>query len=297
MVIKQNKMPPRSLNTNEKRDWLRLSRTENVGPITFRQLLRKFNTVQDVLKVLPEFARRGGSKRPLVVPPVGKIEDEIAGLEKIGGRFIAWCEPEYPQALAAVEDAPPIIAVLGYPHILDKRCIGIVGSRNASLNGRKMAEQLASDLGKNGFMIASGMARGIDASAHKASMATGTIAVMAGGVDVVYPEENRQLYEQVRETGALISDQPLGCEPRAQMFPRRNRLISGLSLGVIVVEAAKQSGSLITARFALEQGREVFAVPGVASGPACERRERSFAPRRRSNRKCERCTGACSQHA
>ena len=197
-------MPPRSLNTNEKRDWLRLSRTENVGPITFRQLLRKFNTVQDVLKVLPEFARRGGSKRPLVVPPVGKIEDEIAGLEKIGGRFIAWCEPEYPQALAAVEDAPPIIAVLGYPHILDKRCIGIVGSRNASLNGRKMAEQLASDLGKNGFMIASGMARGIDASAHKASMATGTIAVMAGGVDVVYPEENRQLTNKSAKPAPLF---------------------------------------------------------------------------------------------
>lgn len=255
----------RQLTLQEQRDWLRLARTENVGPMTFRQLLRRYGTAKKALEVLPEMARRGG--KALSPPPMSRIDDEIGALEKIKGRFVAWCEPEYPEALAAIEDAPPVIAVRGNVACLSKRCIGIVGARNASLNGRKMSEKLARDLGKEGFVIASGLARGIDTAAHQASLESGTVAVVAGGVDVVYPEENRSLYEKIVETGAVVSDQHLGCEPRSQLFPKRNRIISGLSLGVIVVEAAKKSGSLITARMALEQGREVFAVPGSPLDP------------------------------
>ena len=260
-------IPRQTLSAAERRDWLRLTRTENVGPVTFRQLLRRYGSVAAALDVLPELAKRGGSKRPLTPPSPRAIEDEIAKLERTGGRFVAWCEPDYPEALAAVEDAPPVLAVRGQIALLHKRCIGIVGARNASTNGCRMAERLARDLGQHGFVIASGLARGIDTGAHRASLPTGTVAALAGGVDVVYPQENQALYDELVENGAVISDQPMGSEPRSQMFPRRNRLISGLSLGVIVVEAAKQSGSLITARMALEQGREVFAVPGSPLDP------------------------------
>lgn len=259
----------RTLSNTERRDWLRLSRTENVGPITFRQLLRRFGSAAEALEALPSMAQRGG-KRSFNIPPVAMIEDEIARSQKFGAKVIAACEPDYPEVLSAIEDAPPCITVLGQVELLHKRIIGIVGARNASLNGRKMAESLARKLGEQGIVIASGMARGIDTAAHQGSLPTGSIAVLAGGVDIVYPEENRALYERLAENGCVISDQPLGCEPYAKLFPRRNRLISGLSLGVVVVEAARQSGSLITARMALEQGREVFAVPGSPLDPRCE---------------------------
>lgn len=245
---------------------LRLARTENVGPITYRQLVARFGTPQKALDYLPELAQRGG-KRDFKIPNLSLIEQEILALEKRSGRMLVWGEPDYPEALAAIEDAPPILSLIGHATLLHQRCIGIVGARNASLNGRKLAEKLAHDLGGKGFAIASGLARGIDTAAHQASLATGTIAALAGGIDKVYPEENRALYDKIAEAGCLISDQPLGMEPRAQLFPKRNRLISGLSLGVVVVEAALQSGSLITARMALEQGREVFAVPGSPLDP------------------------------
>lgn len=257
-----------SLSDAQRRDWLRLSRSENIGPITFRQLLRRFGNAKAALEALPEMAARGG-KRSFKIPVANQIDDEIAGTAKIGGRLIAMCEPDYPEALAAIEDAPPLISVLGQAGLLHKRAIGIVGARNASLNGRKMAEILARDLGQMDIVVVSGLARGIDASAHAGSLATGTVAALAGGVNVVYPEENRALYDQMKERGCLVSDQPLGLEPFAKLFPRRNRIISGLSLGVVVVEAAMQSGSLITARMALEQGREVFAVPGSPLDPRC----------------------------
>ena len=253
---------------SEKRDWLRLSRTENVGPISFKQLLQRFGTAKAALEALPEIAARG-SKKTFKIPAMSLIDDEIARANKLGIIFIAKNEPEYPEALAAIEDAPPIIAVRGNPALLHKRSIGIVGARNASLNGRKMADMLARDMGSEGIITISGLARGIDTAAHQGSLATGTVAVVAGGVDVVYPQENQKLYEQIIEQGCVISDQPLGLEPYAKLFPRRNRLISGLALGVIVVEAALQSGSLITARMALEQGREVFAVPGSPLDPRC----------------------------
>jgi DNA processing protein len=261
-------MQSRPLSDVERRDWLRLSRTENVGPVTFRQLLRRFGSAKAALEALPQMAERGG-KRSFKLPPANAIEDEIARSQKLGVKIIAWGEPDYPEALAAIEDAPPLISVRGTISLMHQRVIGIVGARNASLNGRKMAEVLARDLGQEKIIIASGLARGIDAAAHQGSLATGTIAVLAGGVDIVYPQENAALYDQLIEHGCIISDMPLGCEPHAKLFPRRNRLISGLSLGVIVVEAALQSGSLITARMALEQGREVFAVPGSPLDPRC----------------------------
>jgi DNA processing protein len=261
-------MNNRPLSDTERRDWLRLSRSENVGPITFRHLMRRFGSAKAALDALPEMAKQGG-KRSFAIPPLSAIDDEIARTRKLDGVILAFGEPDYPEALAAIEDAPPLLTVFGKPALLQKRAIGIVGARNASLNGRKMAENLAQDLGKEGFVIASGMARGIDASAHVGSLASGTVAVLAGGADVVYPEENRALYRQLAERGCIVSDQPLGLEPMSKLFPRRNRIISGLSLGVVVVEAAMNSGSLITARMALEQGREVFAVPGSPLDPRC----------------------------
>ncbi len=259
-------MSRRPLKTTEKRDWLRLARTENVGPITFRQLIRRFGSAQAALEALPQMAGRGG-KRDFKLPSKSLVEDEIAAVAKLGGELIASCEPDYPESLAAIEDAPPVIEVRGDISLARKQCIGIVGARNASLNGRKMAETLAQGLGQSGIVVVSGLARGIDASAHRASVGTGTIAVLAGGVDVVYPKENQELYDKLTSEGCIVSDMPLKTEPYAKLFPRRNRLISGLSLGVVVVEAALQSGSLITARMALEQGREVFAVPGSPLDP------------------------------
>lgn len=260
-------MQKQNLKPNERLDWLRLARTEHVGPITFRQLLRYYGTATEALKHLGDLSRRGGRAKPLVAASTILVEKEMAQASKAGVRFLFLCDEDYPQPLAAIEDAPPVLAVLGNATLLYKNCIGIVGARNASLNGRKMAETLAQDLGAQGYVIASGLARGIDTAAHEKALATGTIAALAGGVDVVYPEENRKLYGSIAEAGCIVSDQYMGCEPRANLFPRRNRLISGLSLGVVVVEAARKSGSLITARMALEQGREVFAVPGSPLDP------------------------------
>lgn len=260
--------PVRALSESERRDWLRLTRTENVGPITFRQLVRRYGSAKAALEVVPELAARGG-KSAFKLPAQNLIDEELKRTARIGAKLIGWGEPDYPEALASIEDAPPLITVLGHIGLLPRRAIGIVGARNASLNGRKMAETLARDLGKENVVVVSGLARGIDASAHAASLASGTIAVLAGGVDVVYPEENRELYNRIAEQGCIVSDQPSGLEPFAKLFPRRNRIISGLSLGVIVVEAALKSGSLITARMALEQGREVFAVPGSPLDPRC----------------------------
>lgn len=259
---------PRHLNPTEKTDTLRLCRTENVGPITFRQLIRRYGTARAALDALPQLAQRGGKKN-FKIPAQADIENEIARTQKLGAKIIAWGEPDYPEALSVIEDAPPIITVRGHTSILHKRSIGIVGARNASLNGRKMAETLARELGQQDIVITSGLARGIDTAAHTASLPTGTVAVVAGGVDVVYPQENQALYDQIAASGCILSDMPLGVEPINKLFPRRNRLISGLSLGVVVVEAATASGSLITARMALEQGREVFAVPGSPLDPRC----------------------------
>jgi len=258
---------PRTLTDAEKLDWLRLIRTDNVGPITFRRLLERFGDAGRANHALPELARRGGRAGSLKAYGKAEAEAEMAALAKLGARLVAWGEPDYPPLLVHIEDPPPLLAVLGNVGLLARKAVAIVGARNASIHGCRMAERLARDCGRGGLMVVSGMARGIDAAAHKGALPTGTLAVLGGGIDVVYPKENQELYERIRAEGVLASEVAPGTEPQARHFPRRNRLISGVSLGVVVVEASPRSGSLITARMALEQGRDVFAVPGAAGDP------------------------------
>ena len=260
-------MAARELDPQERLDWLRLTRTETVGPITFYALLRRFGSAQAALDALPRLARRGEHGNPIAAPSRAEAEAEMAAITRLGGGFVCWGEPLYPAALAAIDDAPPLLAVLGAPELLQRPMVAVVGARNASANGRRFARDLAAALGESGLVVVSGMARGIDAAAHLGALPTGTAAVVAGGIEIVYPEENRGLYEALRRQGAVLGEMPLGTEPQARHFPRRNRIISGMARGVVVVEAAARSGSLITARFALEQGREVFAVPGSPLDP------------------------------
>ena len=255
------------LPDSERLNWLRLIRSENVGPVTFRGLLQRYGSAQAALDELPGIARSGGRGKSLRIPSIGDAEREIEALTKIGGRMIALADPDYPRLLAATDDAPPMVSMLGKPTLLTDRAIAIVGARNASGAGRKFGRDLATELGRLGFLIVSGLARGMDAAAHEGALATGTVAVMASGVDIVYPRENTALYQSIRESGVLLSEQPLSLNPTARHFPIRNRLVSGLSLGVVVVEASLRSGSLITARLAGEQGREVMAVPGSPLDP------------------------------
>jgi DNA processing protein len=254
----------RELDPQERLDWLRLARTETIGPITFYALLRRFGSAHAALEAVPQLGRRD-----VTVASRADAERELAALNRIGARVMCWGEPLYPKALEAVEDAPPILTLLGQPELLAAPIVAVVGARNASANGRRLAQDISAGLGEEGIVVASGMARGIDAAAHAGALATGSIAVVAGGVDIVYPEENRGLYQALAAQGAVVAELPLGTEPQARHFPRRNRIISGMALGVVVVEAAAKSGSLITARFALEQGREVFAVPGSPLDPRC----------------------------
>lgn len=250
--------------------WLRLIRTDNVGPSTFRSLLNRYGSAGAAIDALPDLVSRGGA-RHVRIPTVAEAEDEIAAIEKIGARLVATSEPDYPPHLLHVHGPPPLLTVAGRQIIAAPKTVGIVGARNASSAGRRMAQILATELGQAGYTIVSGLARGIDAAAHAAAIDTGTVAVLAGGLDCLYPQENVPLaYEIVEKGGALISEMPMGWEPRARDFPRRNRLVAGLSLGVVIVEAAKRSGSLITARLALEQNREVFAVPGSPLDPRAE---------------------------
>jgi DNA processing protein len=246
---------------------LRLCRTETIGPISFYAMLRRFGSARAALDVLPRLARRG--ERATTVTPVtrAEAEAELAALHRAGARLVCWGEPDYPSALAAIEDAPPILTVLGQTELLQRPMIAVVGARNASANGRRLARDLAAELGLGGLVVVSGLARGIDAASHLGALETGSVAAVAGGADVVYPAENRGLYDALARRGAIVAELPLGTEPQARHFPRRNRIISGMALGVVVVEAAAHSGSLITARFALEQGREVFAVPGSPLDP------------------------------
>jgi len=254
------------LSDAERRDWLRLARTQNVGPVTFAQLIARFGSARAALAEVPRLARRGGGET-LRIPGDDEAARELAALAKLGGRMIASCEGDYPHGLSAAEPAPPIISILGHGTLLAREMIAVVGARNASALGRKLAHTLARDLSQAGLVVVSGMARGIDTAAHDGALDNGTCAVVAGGVDNIYPPENAKLYEAIRTQGCIVSEMPLGQTPQARHFPRRNRIISGLARGVVVVEAAEGSGSLITARFALEQGREIFAVPGSPLDP------------------------------
>ncbi len=260
-------MSPTTITNDERVARLRLCRSENVGPITFHRLIERFGTAIDALDALPEMSRRGGRARPIRVASRNDALAEIEAISALGATLLTHGEPDYPERLSAIESAPPILIVSGFLHLLAKPSVAMVGARNASLNGRRFAEELARDLGQAGFVIVSGLARGIDGAAHQGGLEAGTIGVMAGGVDVVYPREHQDLYDEIAARGALLSELPPGTQPQASHFPRRNRIISGLSLGTIVVEAVVRSGTLITARLAAEQGREVFAIPGSPRDP------------------------------
>ena len=255
------------MTPQETRDYLRLARTENVGPVTFGQLISRYGTAAAALAAIPELATQGGLKRKLAIPSITAIEDELAQLTHMGGRILCLNMPDYPRLLRQISDAPPVISIQGNLALLSRPCVAIVGARNASINGRRMAERLARELGAAGYTIISGLAAGIDASAHQGAMATGTVGVIAGGLDVIYPPENTQLHQQMAQQGLIVAEMPLGTPINAKLFPRRNRIVSGLCAGVVVIEAAIQLGSLITARLAGEQGREVMAVPGSPLDP------------------------------
>ncbi len=256
------------LSEAERLAWLRLIRSDNVGPVIFGQLLQRFGSATEALAALPDLARRGG-RRTFRAFSADSAEEEIERLHEIGARLVARCEPDYPPALAVLDDAPPLLAVRGRVELMARPCLAIVGARNASANGLRLARDLASGIGQAGFVVVSGMARGIDAAAHRGSLATGTVAVLGGGVDVVYPPENAALYDEIADKGAAVSEMPPGIQPQARHFPQRNRIVAGMARGVLVVEAALKSGSLITARRALDYGREVFAVPGSPLDPRC----------------------------
>jgi DNA processing protein len=258
------------LTDEERIDWLRLIRSENVGPRTFRALVHQFGGAGAALAALPGLARRGGASGSARICTRAEAEREIKVAGAAGVRFLALGEPGYPWRLAMIDDPPPLVAVRGHLAILERPMIGVVGARNASAAGIKLAGRLARELGEAGLAVVSGLARGIDAAAHRASLATGTVAVLAGGHNRIYPPEHVELAGALLANGAAVSEMPFDWEPRAHDFPRRNRLISGLAAGVLVIEAARRSGSLITTRLALEQGREVFAVPGSPLDPRTE---------------------------
>ena len=255
------------LSDEQRFDWLRLVRSENVGPRTFRTLIDNFGGARAALEALPELARRGGVMRPIRVASADDVECELIGARRIGVRFVAFGEPGYPAVLRHIDSAPPLLAVRGTEEALQQPAVAIVGSRNASAAGLTFADRLARGLGRAGYVVVSGLARGIDQRAHAASLETGAVGVLAGGHARPYPTEAVPLIARMVEFGAVVSEMPLEWEPRGRDFPRRNRIVSGLALGTIVVEAARGSGSLITARFALEQNRQVFAVPGSPLDP------------------------------
>ena len=260
----------RCLSDGQRLAWLRLIRSENIGPATFRDLLNHTGSAEKALELLPELSRRGGKKSYRLCSE----DDAAAELEahrRFGASLVALGEVEYPPHLKHIDGPPPLLSVKGGKVTSNPRMMAIVGARNASLSGRKLAGSFARDLAGHGFAIASGLARGIDAAAHEAALQTGTLAVFAGGIDVLYPPEHGRLLDAlIGSGGAAVSEMPFGWKPRGRDFPRRNRLISGVSLGVVVIEAARKSGSLHTARYALEQNRDIYAVPGSPLDPRSE---------------------------
>lgn len=259
-----------ALTERQRIAWLRLIRSDNVGPATFRDLVNHFGSAEAALDALPELSRRGGAGRTTRIASVDDAERELEAAHRFGAVFVGIGEPGYPPALKEIDGAPPLIAVKGDLKAASRPALGIVGSRNASISGAKFAAMIAREAGAAGYVVSSGLARGIDTAAHRASLQTGTFAALAGGLDRPYPPENVGLLQEITSgAGLAISEMPFGWEPRARDFPRRNRLIAGVSLGVVVIEAASRSGSLITARYAADFGRLVFAVPGSPLDPRC----------------------------
>ena len=251
------------LSFSERRDWIRLIRTQTIGPVAFRDLIVRYGNAAAALDALPSLIR----KKSVSIPTLDQVEREMEYAEQMGVRLICAVEPNYPKYLKALDPPPPIISVLGDISHLHRPCIAIVGSRNASALGQKFAGQIAGELSEAGHVIVSGLARGIDRAAHYGALERGTAAVLGGGIDHIYPRENTELYEEIRAKGVIVSESPLGYRASAKDFPRRNRIISGLSRAVVVIEAAERSGTLITARYALEQNREVMAAPGSPLDP------------------------------
>jgi DNA processing protein len=259
-----------SLKSASTLDVLRLIRSENVGPMTFFSLVKYAGSVAKALEVAPELSRQGGRKKPITIASKASAEKELEALTQFGASLVLFGEAEYPKLLQHIPDAPPLITVRGQKHLLSSLpLVAIVGARNASTNGAMFAGTVAKQLGDAGYGCVSGLARGIDGAVHRASLATGTIAVIAGGIDSIYPPEHASLYSDIAERGVIVSEQPFGSTPVARSFPARNRLIAGMSMGTLVVEASLKSGSLITAEYANDYGREVFAVPGSPMDPRC----------------------------
>ncbi|ESR23600.1 DNA-processing protein DprA [Lutibaculum baratangense] len=258
------------LSREQKLDWLRLLRSENVGPVTFRALINRYGGAGEALAALPGLSSRGGLNRPIRLAPHEEAERELAAAEALGAELVAWGDEGYPPIFAHVEAAPPLLYILGRADLLRLPMIAIVGARNASAGGRRIAAEIAAGVGQRGHVVVSGLARGVDGAAHAASLRTGTVAVLAGGIGHIYPPEHADLARQIAEQGTLLTEMPPNWVPRAQDFPRRNRIIAGLALATVVVEAARRSGSLITARLAGEMGREILAVPGSPLDPRCE---------------------------
>lgn len=263
-----NFIPNPSLRGTDPGDALRLIRSENVGPMTFFQLVKFCGSVAKAIDMAPGISQRGGRKKPIVITSKADAQREYEALSKFGARLLLYGEPEYPRLLQTIADAPPVLTLRGNAHLFaHDKLIGMVGARNASANGCAFARKLAGELGQAGYTVVSGLARGLDANAHRGSMATGTVAVIGGGIDNIYPPENEALYKEIAEAGAILSEMPFGMKPHAHSFPGRNRIIAGMTRGTVVVEASLKSGSLITANYANDYGREVFAVPGSPLDP------------------------------
>jgi DNA processing protein len=264
-------IPHPTLRGSKPIDVLRLIRSEQVGPATFFHLVKFCGSVANALAMAPEISRRGGRAKPIRITSQAEAEREYSAIKNFGGEVVLYGEENYPRLLQTVTDAPPLLTVKGHPHLWNHdKIIGMVGARNASANGCAFARKLANAFSEAGYLVVSGLARGIDAAAHRGALAKGTVAVIGGGINNIYPPENATLYEEVAATGAIISEMPFGANPHARSFPGRNRIIAGMSRAVAVIEASLKSGSLITANFAVEYGRDVFAVPGSPMDPRCQ---------------------------
>lgn len=263
-------IPHPSLEGSDPVDALRLIRSENVGPVTFFHLVKFCGSVARAIEMVPDMAKRGGRKQPIRIASKAEAAKEYAAIRAAGAEIVLYGSASYPKRMLQMNDAPPMLIVKGHAHLLQKDMIGIVGARNASANGLNFARTIAHALGQAGLVTVSGLAKGIDAAAHGASIDSGTVAVIAGGIDTIYPPENAKLYEAIIDMGALVTEMPLGAQPLARSFPARNRIIAGMAKGMVVVEASLKSGTLITAQYALDYKRDLFAVPGSPLDPRAQ---------------------------
>lgn len=269
-MIANHYIPHPSLANEHPVDVLRLIRSENVGPATFFHLVKFCGSVKRALEMAPGLSQRGGRKKPITICSVANAEKEAKEITRNGAKLVVYGSPDYPALLMQANDAPPLLAIKGHTHLLQKPMISIVGARNASTAGLSFARKMGRELGEAGYVVVSGLARGIDTAAHSASLATGTVAVIAGGIDTIYPPENEALYHEMAEMGCIISEMPFGSQPLARSFPARNRIIAGMAQGMVIVEASLKSGSLISAQCAADYHRDVFAVPGSPLDPRCQ---------------------------